>query len=353
MTETISSQYTVREMLAALKYAAPKNTFLLDRLVKNIKTHTTKYVEIDVEKAGRTIAAYVSRVGDPEVVSKPGYDSKIHVLPYTKQRMVLTEEDLETRLPGDTIYDVGSPSERRDELVGKWLAELDKRIVRREELQLAQAITTGKAEIEGNDVSYEINYGRDAGNEVALVGTAKWGGATADIPQDFKNAGLQLTKPGVDGGSPNAVYLGIDASKYFIDEATTSDTKLKNMMDMRRLESGQINLEVLREQDVTYIGTFRDVGIDVEVFSYYARYVDENGAEQYYIDPDDAIFINESLRVDQHYSKISNLKSSFVGRRFPSSWIADDGSAEYMQLESGPLVAPHQIDSTYRLKTQG
>ena len=353
MTETISSQYTVREMLAVMKYGSPKNTFLLDRLVKDTKTHMTKYVEIDVEKAGRTVAAYVSRIGPPEVVNKPGYDSKIHVLPYTKQRMTLTEEDLETRLPGQTIYDAGSPTDRRDELVGKWLAELDKRIMRREELQLAQAITTGKATIQGDDVDYEINYGRNAGNVKSLAGTAKWGGATADIPQDFQDAGMQLTKPGVDGGSPGACYLGITAAGHFIKEATTDSTKLKNLMDMRRLVAGEINVKVLKDQDVTYIGTFRDVGIDVDVFSYYGRYVDSAGVEQYYIDPDDAIFINEALRVDKHYSKISNLKSSFVGRRFPSSWVADDGSAEYLQLESGPLVAPHQIDSTYRLKTQG
>ena len=77
-------------------------------------------------------------------------------MPYTKQRMVLTVEDLDDRLPGNTVYDSGSSQTRRDALLGKYLGKLDKRVVRLEEFQLAQALQTGKATISGNGVAMKL-----------------------------------------------------------------------------------------------------------------------------------------------------------------------------------------------------
>lgn len=352
MTETISTQYTTREMLDALNIAVPPTTFLIDRLIKKTQTHTTRYVEIDVVTGSKTKAAYVSRVGPAEVVEKPGYDSKIHVLPYTKQRMVLTVEDLETRLPGQTVYDAGSPRQRMDYLLGQWLGMLKQRITRTEEYQIAQALITGKATISGNGVEYEIDYGRDSGSSVTLTGGDCWDQtATRDIPADIRNASIQMNVDGVDGGDPSLLVLGFGAANNFMNEATTTDTELKNSLDMRRVDRGEIDVKYLRDQKVTYLGNYRDVGVDIDIVCYKGKYTNSAGTEVYYIPENDAVFVNESLRAEKHYSMISNLKSNFVGEAFPSSWIEDDGSAEYLQLESGPLAAVHEINATYYLKT--
>lgn len=346
MAEVI--QYNTRDMLAALQIATAPTMFLQNRLVKRTSEHGTKHIEIDTVRGGHRVARYVDRAGDAKVIAKPGFGTKLHVIPYTKEKTVLTPEDLETRTPGTTIYQSGSPASRRDALVGRWLRELDNRIVRLEEKQLADALVTGKVTVAGDGVSYEVDYGRNAGNSVTLTAGDRWSEAsTRDIPKNMRDAANQMVSPGVDGGYPTIAIFGRAAAGYFI-----SDSEIRARLDNRRMEMGGIDPRVLADQKATFLGTFRDSGINVDCYTYDAQYVDTAAASQFYIPTNNVIFINEGLRCERHYGMISNLKSgNFIGRRFPLNWISDDGSKWILQLESSPLVCLHEPDATYNLQT--
>jgi hypothetical protein len=341
-------QYTSLEMIEAMKYATPSRTFLQEMLIKKSTNHATKWIEIDVVKGGQTLPAYVSRRADAEEVDRNDFGTKIHLIPYTNQKHTFTPEDLESRMPGNTIYE-NNPSSQINELVGNQLAELDKRIIRLEEKQLADAISNGTTVISGDGVSYTIDYGRDSGNSVALAGTAKWGGATDDIIANCEAANEQLSKPGVDGGVVTDIILGTTAASWF-----RKDTDILNYLDNRRVMVGEINPKYVASQDAAYIGTLNLPQLNADVWCYHGRYKNSAGAVTRYIDTNDAIFLDRTLRAEKHYSMIYNFKSgNFIGSRFPFMYNTEDGKRKILALESGPLNAVHQIDSTYRLKTQG
>lgn len=338
-------QYSLREMLAPLRYELRPKPFLISTLVGNsIQTHQSTKIEIDVENGGRRVAAYKSRHADPEDVTVYGYDSKIHVLPYTRQRITLTPDDLELRLPGNTIYEVGSAGAHLDELMGKYLRDLDDRIIRLEELQLAEAITSGTCTVSGDGVSYTVDYGRDSNNEVTLTGADVWSETTADISGNFRDAADQMRS--VSGGTPTLVVMGTLAAKYY-----TEDTTVLAKLDNRSVAAGQFELQYNSSSDSTFLGMHRDVGINCEVHVYHGTYDDSSGTVTPYIAPADVIFIRKGLRATGHYSMISNFNSSFVGRRYPSQYLTPDGTKMIVQIESGPLMAVHEINATYALHT--
>lgn len=348
MTETLGTQYSTRDMLEVFRASPSVPTFLTNLLVKRTITHNTKYIELDFENPDWGVPAYVTRVDDGELVNKPGFTSKMHLLPYTKQTMVLTPEDLETRAPGETVYE-GSPQARRDQLQGQWLAMLNNRIGRLEELQLANAISNGTAVITGNGVSYTITYGRDSSNSATLTGADRWSETTRKIKTNLIAGAEQMMKPGINGGAPTDLILGPNAAKNFTD-----DDNILAEMDYRRVDVGAIDVRFNKEMMATYIGNYRAPGFDVDVWSYHAQYIPTGGSATYYIDTNDAVLVNASMPVIKHYSMISNLRSgNFVGERYPMYWEKQNGSSAVLQVESGPLVATHWPNSTYRIKTNG
>lgn len=349
MAEVISTQYTVREMLEAIRQRTPRPTFLMDTLVKGTKTHASKIIEIDTIVGSNTVAKYVSRTANAEPVDKLGYSSAIHVIPYTYQEKTLTPEDLEIRMPGETVYGSGSPSQRRDELMGEWLAELEDRVIRREELQLAGALREGTVTVDGDGVSYTVDYGRNASNTATLTGTSRWGESAENKVTDVRNAFAQMKTPGVDGGLITTAIMGVTAAQKWID-----DDDIMAIMDNRRVERGEISPTTLAEQSASYIGNYKDAGVNMDIYSYFGQYVDSSGTAQYYLPANEVLFVNSTMRVQKHYGMIYNLHAgNFVVERFPYMDVASNGKSASLTLESAPLIATHEPNKCYRLKTYG
>jgi len=341
---TVVAQYETREMLDALKIEPPPITFLQKMLVKREVTHDTTIVEIDTERAGQKLAAYVSRVGTGEAVGKDDFTTALHLLPYTRQVQTFTAADLANRVAGETIYE-GSPSSRADMAVGKFLRKAGNRNDRLREKQLADAIITGKQTVSGKGfVDYEIDYQRNAScTGAALTTTSRWGESGATIVANLRAGQAVLTTPGIDGGYATDLVLGVNAGQNFVD----SD-EITGRLDYRRLDGGMISPTLLKDEFATYVGTFRDVGVSLDVWMYSGQYVDSAGSAQYYFNTNGMALINRSLRCETHYSMISNFKSgNFIGREFPLYWISENGAMATAQLESGFVVATHEPNKIY------
>lgn len=339
--------YDTRDMLEAIRYSNEPSTFLLGEIIQGTRTHATTKIEVDVDRGGQRVAAYVSRRGDPEDVAKLGYDSKLHVMPYTKQRMILTPEDLETRTAGNTVYETGTPATRQAELMGGFLRELDNRIVRLEELQVAEALTSGTCTVLGNGVDYTVDYGRNANNEKTLTAGDRWSESTSNIRGDFRTATAQIRSVGAR--ELTDVVLGTTAVQYYI-----ADTEIQGLLDNRRMDVGEINIQYYADRKASYIGMHRDAGVNINVWCYHGTYRNSSGTEVPYVNANDALFFGRGLRATAHYSMISNFHSgNFVGRRYPRQYIPESGDRMVVTLESGPLMAVHEIDSTYSLHTAG
>jgi len=227
--EQLVNQYTPREMLDALRQAPAPTNFLRKMFVKKQNEHATRFIEIDVEKGGQEVAAFVSATGPAEVIQPQGFENNIHAIPYTYQEKNFTAADVETRLPGQTVYGAGSPKARLDAKVGGWLQDLRDRNARNMEWQLAQAMQTGKVIVDGKGVKYTVDFRMDAAHLVTNTGGDIWGSGTEDKIGQLE-AAAQLSQ---DKGAPGAtvIIMGTEAARIWL-----ADEKLLKYLDTKRAE---------------------------------------------------------------------------------------------------------------------
>ncbi len=341
-----TAQYTPRTLMAALKQNRMPQMFLFNLFNKKEITLPTAQVEIDVVKNGQTKSAYVSPVGDPDVIKKLGKRTDIHAIPYLYETVPYSGKDTDERLAGASIYDDTTPQSMLDELVGEWLQTSRDRMARTKEFQLAEALTTGVATITGKDINYTVDFQMEPSHIIQNLTTDIWGSGTENKLKQLQDASALTRKAGAPAVTD--VILGVDAADEFL-----SDAAILALLDNRRVEMGQINIKQVAEQGATYLGHISSVGLNVDVYSYQEQYQDEAGDFQNYIDKDMCLLGSTAARVETYYGKIYNLNhGSMVAKEFADNIIAPNGRKGEITLESAPLVAPIQIDSFVAITTK-
>tara|TARA_Y100000310_G_scaffold344838_1_gene459896 strand:- start:15042 stop:16001 length:960 start_codon:yes stop_codon:yes gene_type:complete len=308
--------------------------------------HDTDTIEIDIEKGGQTIAAYVSRSGAANKIKAGGYKTLRHAIPYVYEEMTFTAADLKVRHAGEKVFDNGGPRKRLNVKIARGLAKLRDRVKNLEELQLANALSTGKAIIQGKDVDYEVDFQMDPTHIIALTGTAQWDDPLSTKEKDLRDA-AQL--PGRKGApAPNRCIMGFEAGILW-----SNDENVKQDLDLKNYNTGHIDFKQTDENRATYIGHYKSVGISQEMWTYQAQYTDANGDAQFYLDPYGVIMGSTAARVEAHYGMIENLNhGTFMGKEFPDFITDPKGRFADLTLESGPLIAVHQPDAFVYLKVK-
>lgn len=335
--EALTSIYTPRVMLEALRQNPRPSTFLRDLFVRRVTSHESAILEIDVVKGGKKLSAYVGRTMNPNQVGKRGFSTNLHTAPYISEEIAYGPQDTRERLPGETVYSGQSPRARLDQKVAGWLMDLEDRLIRREEQQIAEALQTGKIVVTGNGVNYTVDFQMDSDHLVTLTGSDKWNLTGDKIAQI--EAWSALTR---NAGAPTAtdIIMGTDAAALFLKD----ETVLK-YLDNKRVEMGQINPAQIAGQEATFLGSFRRIGLDVNVYSYQAQY-DNNGSATPYLDASKVILASRAADFRMHYGPIENLKhGTMVAERFPFMYEDNNGKAGHIVLESSPLFGMHQPDA--------
>ena len=340
--------YTPRDMIKAMLQNPRPITFLRDLLIGGrVTEHDTEIIEIDITKGGRSVAAYVSRVGEANVVGKKGFSTNLHVIPYVYEEIPFTAKDVKTRLAGETIYASGA-NNRLDLKIGEWLGTLSDRLEVLEEQQLAEIIQTGKLVVSGKGVDYEVDFQMDGTHLVTNTGADNWGSGTEDKIKQLEDGAAVIRET----GAPNPTHLILDpkaAADFLNDEAVLK------YMDLKNVEMGRIDPMQLAGQFATYLGTFRRVGLQVEVYSYqgvYDKLVNGSLVNTPYLGANKAILTSPAVDYRGHYGALENLKTRFVGQRYPDIIIDPTGRNGSVTMESSPMAACHQPDGIYTLTTK-
>lgn len=328
---------TVQTMLGYIRRRPVQKTFLVDLLVKERNVHNTRRLVFDTVFGDNEIAPFVSTKSSGHVVGHDGYTSLTHFAPYIKEKTEVTDEDTDTREPGTTGFEGGSSVDR---ILARDLDNLDLRIAKQEERSLADALHNGTITVAGDGVAYTVDFKRPAGLTVELTGANRWptilAGGTATTLYDAIDANIR-TWVGVmrqnSGKNPNFIVCDANAGALIM-------TAYKSQLDTRRAELGFIKPELLDEYNATYIGDIFGIDYNLQVYVYSGWYTVAGSATNYMSDHT-VILGNRQSPVTLEYGKIANLKAKGVGykaRRFPNRWMEQDGSAEYLTLESAPLV---------------
>lgn len=339
--------FKTRFMGEVLKQMYPPKRFLMDTFFSNQKKVETQNIDIDIRKGKRLLASYINPLQEAKFVERIGYETKSIKLPYTREIMRTGAEDLLNRDIGRHIYDpAGSPAKRAAQQLGEDLAELENRIVRRMEWNAASVLDTGVVNIVGEGVNYSIDFGMNAAGHVVNADTM-WDQVGADPLADLAS---WIKKIEEDSGlSPTHCIMGSDALDKFL-----ADTKVKGLMDMLKVNIGQIQPDKLGD-GVIFVGTLKYPGVFIDIYHYSEIYVDGNGAKQNLVPSKHVWLATDKAYTTTFFGPIYNLRAAnelgvqgglISGFNFvPSTWIEDNPSARNLMLESSPLCAMHQCDA--------
>ncbi len=330
--------FNTRTMLRALEERRAPKLFLTNTFFPTTETSDTEVVDIDVIRNKRRLAPFVHPLAEGKLVERQGYSTKSFKPPYLKPKMATTAADLLKRAIGEAVYSTQTPAQRAASQLTKDLAEMQDMIWRRIEWMAASALFNDSIVVSGEGVSATIDFGRDSAHEITLASGSKWTQAGGDVITNLRTwKGLVAQATGL---VPNIAVAGASVVSAILADTDVqailgrfNNLTVTAAMDTKNLEDG-----------VTYIG--RIEGLDI--YSYDEWYLDTNGVEQPLVPIDKILIASTRARRAVHFGAIMDLDAGGVASvpYFPKSWRTPDPSAQWVMLQSAPLVVPTQVDAS-------
>lgn len=340
--------FDTRTMLEAIEQMKRPGLFLRDLFFPRAAQSETETVDVDIVKGKRRMAPFVSPLAEGKLVERLGFTTSTLKPGYIKPKMVTTAADLLHRQPGQILYSGGQTIESRAAAqLGKDLAELMDMIDRREEWMAAQALNAGTVAMtikgETGDKTVTVDFQMAATHKITLAGTDVWSDQTNSNPVEDLQTWARLVRQD-SGMNPTDVVLGSDASAAFIDHP-----KVQKLMDMRRVDVGEINPRQL-PNGVSYVGRLKAPSLTVDVWTYDEWFVDDTTGTEGPAVPAKKVFMGSANAANhQLHAVIQDVEAIEGGqaavKRFPKSWIIKDPGARLLMVQSAPLMALNQPDA--------
>jgi len=350
--------YTPRFMMRMIDQQPPLRTFIRDTFFSRRQTFFTEAVDFDVKKGGMAMAPFVSKRIGSKVLERQGFITKTYKPPLVAPKRILTTDDLDTRLPGEALYNGYHPNRRRAELLQNDLMELDEAITRREEWMATQTMFNAEIPVIGEGVNEVIGFDF----ENTIVVDIPWEDLDNAVPiEDLEKAKRIVGRSGYSAtiaiGDPETMWNFV------------RNKEVKELLDNRRYEMGIIAPEVL-ESGATYIGYLPKPGI--HLYSYDGEYADNDNENPDYpgVRPEDAGFIPAVYPLVPRGKVVVAPARNFPGRmlyavikdiqigsharaRVPKQWDQEEPSERYLKISSRPLPCPTSLDAWVVLDVGG
>ncbi|MCL2201568.1 MAG: major capsid protein [Oscillospiraceae bacterium] len=341
--------YSPKFMLQLVEQAVTLKTPLRDTFFPRVRTFPTNTVEFDVKKRGMSMAPFVHpRIGS-KVMERSGYKTMSYKPPLVAPKRVLTTDDVEVRLAGESQFSGRSGNYRRVALLRDDLVELDEAITRREEWMCAHALFEGEIPVVGEGINEVISF--DFENK--LIAEVSWLDYENANPIKDLEKGRKLASR--SGYSAN-VAIGSSATMWAIME----NEKVQKFLDNRNMNMGVI-APALLENGMTYIGFLRKANL--HCYAYDGEYADNDNENPKYpgVKPEDKGFIpavyplvpdgkvliapSGNFPSRMLYAVIHDLQiGSQHRRRVPKQWDQEEPSEKFLKLSSKPLPCPQNLD---------
>lgn len=330
-------------------------SFLKDTFFSNVIEHESEEFGFDIVKGGEQIAPYVHPDIGGKVLEKSGYSTKTFVAPEVSPMRTITARDVEKRLAGEEINARDSWESRQRKLAAKFLRELDDSITRREEIQCAELLTTGKITVVGEGYPTSIiQFWPTTPSEQPFIdigasdATKYWDGASASILDDLVMAADRIE----DHSTTSATIAIIGGGAA---DALRNNDDLWKKLDNRRVNPGELETKRLGG-GVRYLGTFLDSGL--ELYTYRGTYKDPaTGLTKKFIPDNRVVVTSREMIGTMNYGLITmtdeerELFIRIARSRVADSWMMKRPSVgRVIQVKSRPLATIRDIDSVYVMK---
>ena len=332
--------YDTATLLGVLRELDPFDPFLLNMFYPDMVTFETSEIDFDAVSEDMTLAPFVSPMVAGKANKAAGGELRKFKPAYVKPKHVVDPERVLKRRPGEPLGGQMSPGSRRNAIIADNLATERRQIQRRLEWMAAQGLLTGKVLVSGEDYpEVEVDFQRDAGNTVTLVGTAKWSDTANAVPVEDLETWSDLAE------APVTDYImGSAAFKNFIKFQA-----VKDLMDTRRGSESKLELGPDNAQWVSFkgwCGSFR-------IWVYKGYYKDDAGAKQLYIPTNKVVGASVAVEGVRAFGAILDGTAGYQAMDvFPKNWVNDDPAVEYTMSQSGPLMIPKNSNASVAATVQ-
>ena len=318
--------------LLGLRQELPKFTpFFLTMFFPDVIEFTTEKIEFDRIKKNKKLAPFVAPMVAGKANHAQGGMTTSLVPAYVKPMDTVNPGRLLRRLPGEPLTGQLSPVQRRLATVVDLLDEQDQQITRREEWMAVQAVLHGKVIVEGEDYeSQEVDFGRDAANNIALTLADRWSqqGVDYDPADDIE-----------DWAEKSAAVV---SDLIFSKKAWRLFRKFKAVKIERDADQKGSTTELQMgpqiAKDVQYKGTYGEYSCYV----YAGKYDDAQGMEQAFMPNATLLMAPASYDGVRCYGAIQDAKANAEGitatSRHPKNWFTDNPSVENLMTQAAPLM---------------
>jgi hypothetical protein len=347
----MADMFQTRTMLAAVEQMHRPPKFLDGVIFKRTMPVTTKKVEIDVVKGGKTMAPFVHATLEGKVIQRDSWNNKEYELPYINMKRPTKAGDLLVRNPGQIVYATGAqtPQQRAEQLLGKDISELMGMVDWRIEYMCATALDTGIVTASGDGIEMTFDFGIPSAHKLAVANLSTgvaWSDQTDGDPMTDLEAMCNLAYTD-SGMSPDFVIMSVEAAAAFRNHAKISGQT--GLMSQTRVNMGQLDPKRL-PNGVVYQGFLTGLGVDV--YTYNASVKNPATGSPVRLMPANKVWVGSSqARNEIHFAVIEDLEAFEGGpgaaavEYFPKTWVTKDPSIRWLQLQSAPLAALHQPDA--------
>lgn len=340
--------YSTAELLEVQRFTKTITPFWLTFFPSQINFETEEIFFDKVDRDYRKLAPLVV----PNVQGRPmtieGYNSVSLKPAYVKPKHVVDPNMVIERQAGEALG-AGSLSleQRRAAVVAEILRRHDAMLTNRNEWLAAKALIDGSVTLSGEDYpTTTVDFQRHASLTYTLAGAALWTAGTATPLDDIKNARINAYNR--SGAVIRRVVFGGTAWDNF-----AARVDLKALMDRNY---GGLNVNIQRAADgfegQEYMGTYGGIfgGGQIDLWVDRSKYVDENGAEQFFLPQTTVVGFSDVGGV-RCFGAIKDMMALRAMERFPKMWRVEDPSVEYLMTQSAPLMVPKKPNASFKLIT--
>ena len=342
-------------LMGVMERIKPPASFLLDTFFPQMPaTAPTNKIMVEYRKGKRQLAPFVVKGGKGVNMARETSNMKFYVPPMVGPRRVITPEDLEHRMFGETVFSTKTPAQRAAEIQAKDLVELRDMIINRKNKMAADILTTGQCVIEGyadDGKATVIDTISFPDWDQKLTPTTTWDKPNADIYHDIKGMSELIQEN--TGEIPTLMLCGKNIEDYLIHNST-----LEKWLSIPNRE----NLAMLsfaprfESRQIRRIGYLQ--ALNLELYSYAETYTDDDGEVKPFLDPDYVIIANPG-RGRQLHGAVTLLNDSLTGFNYYSGqyvpyYVGDKLSQEVsLTMYSRFLLAPTWADDWALIKAKG
>lgn len=319
--------------------------FILNTYFTQVETSYSETVFFDVEIDGkkRRLAPVVHPLVEGKVVESAGYETKSLKPAYIKDKRVHDSQRPFRREAGEQIGTGQelTPQQRRELAIRRDLRDQVDILTRRMEVWAVEAVRTGKVTVnmqmpDGKEKTVVVDFGRDSAQTVTLTSGNLWSDSDVSPIEDLEDWALQTLQK--SGSSVRNIVMDPDAWRAF-----RSKTDLEKRLDLRRVQSGQINLGMLPDH-VQYKGS--DGTFDYWVYADW--YLDDGDTTETVMLPSGTVLGIGDMEGVRHFGAIKDEEAGFQAMEyFSKSWVQKDPSVRFLLMQSAPLVVPYRPNAAF------